>query len=297
MSKELKSRIEELEEALKLKDQELSRYRNELVKTNQSLERIIVDLTQELKWVSIIQKALAPTQIPNIPGFEFSSKFLPGQSGGGDYFDIFEHDDRLKFGVLLSSSSGYSMSALFLSVLMKISGRIEAKKGLQPQQALDILAQEMTPNLQAKDEASIFYGVVDRRSFELRYTLLGELAVFHQPHAQDKSQEKLVRMDPAGKALSLKNNTGFIDHTIQLGPRDRVVLCSEGLVQAKNPAGEVFGMERLQKLVLRAPRAGVHELRNEILFRTEQFSETAEPIRDQTVIVIEVNDRVIKLAK
>lgn len=293
MSKELKTRIEELEEALRLKDQELSRYRAELQKTNQSLERIIADLTQELKWVGIIQKALAPTQIPNIPGFEFSSKFIPGQSGGGDYFDIFEHDDRLKFGVLLSSSSGYSMSALFLSVLMKVSGRIEAKKGLQPQQALEILAAEMTPNLQAKDEASVFYGVVDRRSFELRYTLLGDLAVFHQPQAG----EKLVRLDPAGRGLSLKNNTGFIDHTIQLGPRDRVILCSEGVVQAKNPAGEAFGMERLQKLVLRAPRAGVHDLRNEILFRIEQHSETNEPLRDQTVLVIEVNDRVIKLAK
>lgn len=293
MSKDLKSRIEELEDALIQKDKELDRYRSELLKTNQSLEKIISDLSQELKWVSIIQKALAPTQIPNIPGFEFSSKFTPGQSGGGDYFDIFEHDDRLKFGILLSSASGYSMSALFLSVLMKVSGRIEAKKGIQPQQALEILAQEMTPHLQAKDEASIFYGVVDRRSFDLCYTALGDLAVFHQPQGQDK----LVRLEPAAKALSMKNSGGFIDHTIQLGPRDRLILCSDGCVTAPNASGEAFGMDRLQKAVLRAPRSGVHDIRNEILFRIEQFSETTEPLRDLTVLVIEVNDRVIKLAK
>lgn len=185
------------------------------------------------------------------------------------------------------------MSALFLSVLMKVSGRIEAKKGLQPQQALDLLAQEMTPHLQPKDEASIFYGVVDRRSFELRYTSLGDLAIFHQP----QGHEKLVRLEPAGGSLSLKNNSAFIDHTIQLGPRDRLILCSEGLVQAMNSNHEPFGFERLQKAALRAPRTGVHELRNEILFGVEQFSETNEPIRDQTVLVIEVNDRVIKLAK
>lgn len=293
MSKELKDRIEELEEALKLKDQELNRYRTELVKTNHSLERIVADLSQELKWVSIIQKALSPTQIPNIPGFEFSSKFIPGSSAGGDYFDIFEHDDRLKFGVLLSSSSGYSMSALFLSVLMKVSGRMEARKGILPQQALESLAQEMRPHLQPKDAASIFYGVVDRRSFELRYTSVGDLATFHQPQGQDK----LVRLEASSAALSLNNSAAFIDHSIQLGAKDRLILCSEGCLQAANPQGEVFGLERLQKAILRAPRSGVHDIRNEILFRMEQFCETNEPRRDLTVLVIEVNDRVIKLAK
>lgn len=293
MSKELKDRIAELEEAVQTKDRELTRYRTELSKTNSSLEKIIVDLTQELKWVSIIQKALSPTQIPNIPGFEFSSKFEPGHQAGGDYFDIFEHDDRLKFGVLLSSSSGYSMSALFLSVLMKVSGRIEAKKGILPQQALELLAHEMKPHLQPKDEASIFYGVVDRRTFELRYTLVGQVAAFHQPH----SQEKPVRLEPAGPALSLKNSTAYIDHSIQLGPKDRVILCSDACTQARNPDGEAFGFERLQKAILRAPRSGVHELRNEILFSIQQFTETTEPVRDLTVLVIEVNDRVIKLAK
>lgn len=293
MSKDLALRIQELEESLRLKDAEIARYRTELVKANQSLERIITDLSQELKWVTVIQKALAPTQIPNIPGFEFSSKFIPGQGGGGDYFDIFEHDDRLKFGMILSSSSGYSMSALFLSVLMKVSGRIEAKKGIQPHEALELLRQEMSPHLQAKDEASVFYGVVDRRSFELRYSHLGNLAVFHQP----QGHENLVRLEPGSGPLSTKNTQGFIDHSIQLGPRDRLILCSEGCVHAVNGRGEEFGLERMQKAILKAPKMGVHDVRNEVLYQIEQFSETTEPLRDLTVLVIEVNDRVIKLAK
>ncbi len=82
-----------------------------------------------------------------------------------------------------------------------------------------------------------------------------------------------------------------------LGPRDRLILCTEGVYEAKNKSSEVFGKDRLAKLLLRAPRSGVHDVRNEILFQLEKFTETSEPQRDQTVVVTEVKDRVIKLAK
>ncbi len=287
------SQTDELQEIIRQKDLEIQKYRNELAKTNQSLERLIGDLSEELKWVTVIQKALSPTQIPNIPGFEFSTKFVPGSQVGGDYFDIFEHDDRLKFGMLLSSASGYAMSALFLSVLLKLSNRIEAKKGTPPSQALSLLANEMRPNMQPKDEAQIFYGVVDRRTFEFRYSSLGGLIALHQP----QGAEKLVRLESSGPELTVKSKDQPLEQTVALGPRDRLILCSEGVLSAPNPTGVSFGLEQLQKAIARAPRTGVHDLRNEILFSLEQFTETLEPLRDVTVLVIEVSDRVIKLAK
>lgn len=288
-----KKQLEELQEIIKQKDLEIQRYRSELAKTNQSLERLIIDLSQELKWVSVIQKALSPTQIPNIPGFEFSTKFVPGQQVGGDYFDIFEHDDRLKFGMLLSSASGYAMSALFLSVLLKLSNRIEAKKGTAPSQALTLLSNEMRPNMQPKDEAQIFYGVLDRRTFEFRYSSVGGLTALHQP----QGTEKLVRLDSSGPKLTVNSKDQPLEHSVVLGPRDRLILCSEGVLTTPNPKGTAFGLEQLQKAILRAPRSGVHDLRNEILYSLEQFAGTTEPVRDLTVLVVEVSDRVIKLAK
>ncbi|PWU19323.1 MAG: sigmaB regulation protein RsbU [Bdellovibrio sp.] len=289
----LKEKISELEELLRQKDQEIQRYRQELVRTNQSLEKVITDLTQEIRWISVIQRALTPTAIPSIPGFEFSTKFAPGSQFGGDYFDIFEHDDHLKFGVLLSCSSGYATSALFLSVLLKLSGRIEAKKGLLPLRALELVAQEMRPHMQAKDSVSIVYAVVDRRTFEFRYSSMGEVACLLQSQGQDK----LVRLEPGGKSLSLDLNVKPLEHSIQLGAKDRLIICSTGVLQAATSTGESFGWDRLQAAVLRAPRRSVHDLRNEIYFQIERFTGQAEPVRDLTVLVLEVNERVIKLAK
>ncbi|HEY8271717.1 MAG TPA: sigmaB regulation protein RsbU, partial [Pseudobdellovibrionaceae bacterium] len=128
----LKERIQELELELVGKDKELLKYRQELGKVNVSLEHLIAQISEEIRMAGLIQRMLSPTQLPNISGFECSTKYLPGERFGGDYFDIFEHEDKLKFGIVVASSSGYTMSALFLSVLIKISSQIEARRGLEP---------------------------------------------------------------------------------------------------------------------------------------------------------------------
>ncbi|MEZ0393206.1 MAG: SpoIIE family protein phosphatase [Pseudobdellovibrionaceae bacterium] len=289
----LRSEIEELQEELAQKNLELQKYRVELQKTNSTLEKIISDLSQELRLASLIQKLLSPTEIPNIPGIEFSTKFIPGHKSGGDYFDIFEHDDRLKFGVILASSSGYTMSALFLSVLMKLSAQIEARKGMDPDKVITLMAQEIVPHIQRQDTASIFYGVVDRRNYELKYCNVGSIAGLLQVHGKDQPSWLEPTTGPLGKEYDGKPLT----HSIPLGARDRLILCTEGIWKASSPDQEIFGRDRISKTILRAPRSGVHELRNEILFQVEKFIQSEEPDRDQTVIVTEVKDRVIKLAK
>ena len=64
-----------------------------------------------------------------------------------------------------------------------------------------------------------------------------------------------------------------------------------------NPKGEIFGDDRLYKTILAAPRLGVHDMRNEILFQLERFTQNRDLPQDVTVVVCEVKDRVIKLAK
>ena len=71
----LKDKIEELQHELAHKELEAKRYRMELQKANSALEKLIVDLGQELRLASLIQKLLSPTEIPNIPGIEFSTTF------------------------------------------------------------------------------------------------------------------------------------------------------------------------------------------------------------------------------
>ncbi|AFY00247.1 PP2C family protein-serine/threonine phosphatase [Bdellovibrio bacteriovorus] len=289
---ELKERISELEHELAVKEAELHRYRLELSKANGALEKMIAQISQELKLAQVMQKFLSPTELPNVQGFEFSTKFLPGTRSGGDYFDIFEHEDKLKFGILISSASGYSLSSVLLSVIIKISSQIEARRGLEAHKVLALLAKEVVPSIQNEDKASVFYGIVDRRNFEMQYCSVGNIDGFMQVYGQDS----LVELLPTGPSLGKDFNTEPQSRVIQLNPRDRLIMATEGLKLSQNSLGVNWGGHGISEAISRAPKQGVHELRNEILLSNERYSGKQDPVRDQTLIVTEVKDRVIKLA-
>ena len=289
----LQSRVRELEVELSDREKDLAVFREELAKANSQLEKFIKQISQELKMASLIQKALVPTEFPNIPGFEFSTKFVPSPVSGGDYFDIFEHEDKFRFGIVLASSSGYSMSALFLSVLLKMTGQLEARKGSPPDRILELMAKELVPHIQTADQANVFYGVIDRRNFELTYSGVGRAVGLLFSFGSGKLQKLEWQTEPFQQNFSGELKRA----TISLGPRDRVILCSDGVTRATNAKGEPFGEERLFKAILAAPRLGVHDLRNEIFYQLERFTQGRDLPQDITVVVTEVKDRVIKLAK
>lgn len=288
----LKDRIRELEQELQSKDAELAQIRLRLAAANSRLEQVIEKVAGEVHIAGRIQKLLSPVEIPTIPGFEFSTKFIPSMKSGGDYFDIFEHQDRLRFGIVLAASSGYTMSALFLSVLLKLSARLQARQGLSPHEMVTSVINEARADLKDDSRASLFYGVVDRRTFELKYCLIGNVLGY----VQTAGQEGLTRIEPHGPVLSKDFNTEPQTGAVALNSRDRVILCTEGLVNATNAKGQRWGESGLTEAIRSAPKIGVHDLRNEILYRCETFSGKSEPDRDQTVLVLEVKDKVIKLA-
>ena len=290
---QLQIRIRELEQELGDREKDLGVFRDELARANSLLEKFIKQIGQELKMASLIQKALVPTEFPNIPGFEFSTKFVPSPISGGDYFDIFEHEDKFRFGVVLASSSGYSMSALFLSVLLKMTGQLEARKGSPPNRILEMMGRELVPNINDGDAANVFYAVFDRRTFEMTYSGVGRMIglMYNFPSGN------LQRLDWETKPFTQGFNAELNSTTISLGARDRIILCSEGVVRAVNAKGEAFGEDRLYKTILAAPRLGVHDMRNEILFQLERFVQGTDYPQDITVVVAEVKDRVIKLHK
>lgn len=290
----LEKKIAELERDLILKDQDLLRYKTELTKANKRLEKLIDQVGQELRVASQIQRVLVPTEYPNIQGVEFSTKFIPGSLKGGDYFDIFEHDDHLKFGILLSCSSGYTMSALFLSVLLKMTGQLEARRGAEPHTVLHKMIEELVPNMQqGKDRASLFYGVIDRRTFEMQYCQIGNnVAVLVDGHTG-----KMTALTADAPPIVKGFKTELKCHKININPLDRLVIVSEGVVKTMNPSGEAFGLDRLSQAVMRAPKTGVHEMRNELLYQLEKFAESTEFPEDVTVIVTEAKERILKLAR
>lgn len=285
MPEDLKARVLELE-------QQVKNYEKLLRQANDKLLQLAGEIATDLDWALKIQKKLVPTQLPNIKGFEFSSKFQAGSRFGGDYFDIFEHEDRWKFGVFMSSCSGYSVSSALMGLLIKFSTQVEAKRGLKPHEFLTQMASELVPSLKDTDRASLFYGVVDRKTLNMDYCSAGLISVYRQVPGQDS----LEYIEPVAPELTADYKANFQTKTVKLQPQDRMLLASPGLVLAQNEKNEPWGAERLVDAWRSAAKKGVHELRNELLYQQQNFLKDQEPQRDQSLIVIEVQEKIIKLA-
>lgn len=297
-NKVLRERIRELEAEVSARENDLAVFRKQLQSANTTLEKLILKVSEEVRTAAHIQKVLVPTEFPNIPGFEFSTKFVPSPISGGDYFDIFEHEDRMKFGVVIASSSGYGMSSLLLSVLLKMTGQNEARRGLSPDKVLQYIAGEIEPRLSdseaAADRASVFYGIIDRRTLELTYSAAGTVHGGIVRGATGKLERIRSKDAPIQKGSHLK--LGEVK-SLLLEARDRVFLVSAGAVAAKNKSDETFGEDRLIQSVLAAPKSGgVHEWRNEILYRIDAHAGGRDLPQDVTALVFEVKDRVMRLA-
>ena len=281
--KALLDRLQKLEKELKAREQDLDRYKSELLEANRRIERLIEHFERDLQIAHSIQKSLVPTVFPHISGFEFSTKFLPRYILGGDYFDIFELKDKLLFGVLMSSCSGHGLTAMLLSVLLKLTSQLEAKQEGDPQVILQRILKEMKNSeegeMTSKDAIDLFYGRVDRRHLQFQYARAGVTYAFHISGAK-------------GQVQKLENDKG----SVSLEPKDRLVICSRGLIEVKNGKSESFGTERLIRSLISGPDHGVHELRNHIIVDVKNHLGSKELERDVSLIVLEVQDKVLKLA-
>ena len=282
----------ELEQEVKAREADLFTYRQQLAEVNKQLESLIGKVSFEIKTALAIQKLLVPTEMPNISGIEFSYKFVPSMVRGGDYFDIFEHEDKFRFGLIVESSSGHGMSSLLLSVLLKLSAQMEARKGGQPHEIVNFIYNELHVNLANNESADLFYAVIDRRSFEMKFCALGVCSAYYQDF--ETGEIKVLKREST--PLSLEFKTLDASSKLVLNPRDRIIIATRGIAEAQNISGEFFGEERLINAIHAAPRRGVHELRNDVLIKLNKFTSGCEVQRDQTLLVAEVKDRVIKLA-
>ena len=136
-----------------------------------------------------------------------------------------------------------------------------------------------------KDTTSAFYGVIDRRSFTLQFCSAGNMDGYYMvPH------KPIQVLKSTNSAFGQQFSEKLTMAALELDPKSRICLVSDGL-------SEVLGADGVVKIMGDNAKGSVHELRNELLFQAQRKSGLEEPLKDQTVIVVEVKDRVIKLAK
>ena len=280
----LKAEVIQLKKELSEKQTEISRYRSEILKVTQVLDQLMSESQKDIQLLRQMYQTLVPTDMPQFPGFEFSKKFVFGSKKGGDYFDIFSQKQKTKFGILLSSATSYTMSALLLSLRVKHTAFLESDKPMASKDFIQMLSDELKNLADAKDQAQILYAQVDRKTLEMTFCAVGNVLGFYL-----NANGTLHRLSAsAAEGLGQDFHLDITETHLQLEPKGRLVFVTEGLL-------EVLTQDEIASIIQKA--TATHDVRHELLFAAQRKSGLETPFRDQTVVVMDVKDNIIKLAK
>ncbi len=200
------------------------------------------DLERDLELAAQVQRHLFPYYVPALQGIQIAAHARPARIVGGDYYDFFCHRDGAQ-GIALADVMGKGLPASMLMANLQASLRI-----LGPEYgALDALAVRLNElfryNLKLIRFISLFLLTIDVEAGTMLYCNAG-----HNPPLWWQAATRSVhRLRPTGPAIGLMHNPAFTSETLRFGAGDLVVLYTDGLVEARNAAGDFFGEERLAR--------------------------------------------------
>jgi serine phosphatase RsbU (regulator of sigma subunit)/ketosteroid isomerase-like protein len=219
---------------------------SELLRT-QRLEQEISErasIEQELRVARRIQQASLPKEVPALEGWEISPLYRPAREVGGDFYDFHPlSEDRL--GLVVGDATGKGVPAAL--VMSTTCGMLQlAAQALDSFSPGEVLAQvnetlfdRVPPNM----FVTCFYAILDPKSASLRYANAGhDLPYLH--HSGD-CEELRAR----GMPLGLMPGMSYEEGEVSLREGNCVLFYSDGLVEAHEPKGEMFGFPRLRALV------------------------------------------------
>jgi sigma-B regulation protein RsbU (phosphoserine phosphatase) len=252
---------------------------------SEKLKRAYNALDSEVKIIAEIQKSLLPTEVPQIPGLELAVHYKPARRAGGDYYDFFSLPDN-KWGIWIADVSGHDTPAAVLMAITHSIAHVYPGPPPSPGKMLKHvnhhLATRYTQN--AGTFVTAFYGIFDPANRQLTYACAG-----HNPprlkRCGDGTRSLLDGVQSLPLGVSADEN--FKERTLALVPGDQVIFYTDGITDATNPAGEMFGLERLD-LVLEECSEHASDLLKEVMTEIDLFTDGRAAADDRTLIVAKV---------
>src|SRR5688572_693193 len=207
----------------------------------QNRERI----EQELRVARSIQQASLPKEVPSREGWQITPFYQPAREVGGDFYDFLKLP-KGRLGLVVGDATGKGVPAAL--VMSTTCGMLQlAAQALDSSSPGEVLAQvneTLLARIPQNMFVTCFYAVLDLKRGSLSYANAGH----DLPYLRRRSGNA-EELRARGMPLGLMPGMGYEEKEIILEPSDSALFYSDGLVEAHNPKGEMFGFPRLQALV------------------------------------------------
>jgi sigma-B regulation protein RsbU (phosphoserine phosphatase) len=251
-----------------------------------TLVREIERKNTELAIAAEIQQSFLPDKIMPVPGFDIAAKSVMAKEVGGDFFDVIPFEvtriRKGRVGLMIADVSGKGIPAALFMALSRIVIRVNAIWHAEPAEAIRDANNIIAADSKAGMFVTAFYGVIDEESRVLSYVNAG-----HNPpivvHAGDRRLEELTA---TGIALGAVEDAKYTSKSVRIGPGDAVILYTDGVTEAVNAKGDMFGEEELRRIATENAGRPSSEILSSILSAIAAFAQGQPQADDITLMVI-----------
>ena len=248
----------------------------EIASQEQRLERDLA-LARELQF------RLLPQAPPKLANLEVAAKFLPARAIGGDLYDFLDYS-LSRLGIVIGDVSGKGAPAAIYAAL--VSGILRSHAPIEPGPAEMLSAVNNSLGERRIDAqfVSIIYAVWD----EARRTL--QIANSGLPRPIYCHDGKVEIIEATGLPLGLFDDAEYDEFNFRAKPGDMFVFFSDGILDARNTEGELFGRQRVEQIAADCSDRPADSVVNSLFKAVEEHAAGVDAFDDQTVVAIKVKE-------
>jgi serine phosphatase RsbU (regulator of sigma subunit) len=200
---------------------------------------------QDLRVARSIQQASLPKEVPTLEGWQISPFYQPAREVGGDFYDFHPlSEDRLGLVVGDATGKGVPAALVMSTTCGMLQLAAQASESTSPGEVLQRVNEALTIRIPANMFVTCFYAILEPKSGHLSYANSGhDLPYLHR--GRGEAEELRAR----GMPLGLMPGMGYEEKETELDVGEGVFFYSDGLVEAHDPKGEMFGFPRLRALI------------------------------------------------
>jgi serine phosphatase RsbU (regulator of sigma subunit) len=192
-----------------------------------------------------VQVALLPDRLPEIPGWELHGHNLPSRGVSGDYYEVVERLEGRECVLIVADISGKGMAASLLTASLQAFAAGPIEDGLPPDEISARLSRLLYRRTPPEKYATAFLAVLEPGTGRLRYTNAG-----HNPPLLVRAEGTVEELKPNGVPIGLLPMAPYRADETTLLPGDILLIYTDGIVEAVDPEGEEYGLDRLKEVCL-----------------------------------------------
>jgi phosphoserine phosphatase RsbU/P len=239
------------------------------------------DFATELQLAGLPQDFPA---FPDRPEIDLHAGMVTAKEVGGDLYDFFLLD-RNRLAFIVADAAGKGLPAAIFITLARTLLRAAAERKADPGACLDMVNAMLCLDNPTLMFVTAFYGVLDLSTGRLIYANAGH----NPPYALGPGRGVELVPSTGDMALGIWEESRYATRSLTLAPGDALICFSDGVTEAVNPAGELFGETRLEARLADQLAAHPTEVLGMVIAEVDQFMSLAPMADDVTLLVLRYN--------